>query len=342
MTFPKVKIVADSVNAINKRITTFELELHRFVWAEALTHKMPSRNAASSRAIPVATVLKQVIDDPVLPLHYGKNQSGMQAKEENEEYIEIPSFLRIAFETFLDDVGRIYSTYFINENKIEAQRETYWKFCAWLAGNTSKAMANAGYHKQIVNRMTEPFQKIKVLMTATEWNNCWALRDHPDAQPEIKAVFAEMHRQYNLCATDSSAAPFYLKSREWHLPYITPTFVGTPSRIQYQDSEGNILSTEEAIQLSSSLCAQISYRKSDESLKKAQDIYDKLINSKPVHASPCEHQGLCYSTEDIEVFNPNTWPDGITHVDKDGKLWSGNFEGWIQHRQLIPDNYVKG
>jgi hypothetical protein len=105
---------------------------------------------------------------------------------------------------------------------------------------------------------------------------------------------------------------------------------------------------QDALAISASCCAQVSYRKLDDSLEKAKDIFSKLIDSKPCHASPTEHQATPMKGSGEEpngwqmAFNhsgfPESWENGITHADRDGILWSGNFKSWIQHRQLIPDN----
>ncbi len=303
MPYPKVKIIADSINAIGKRITTFELEYQRFIHAELLTHKMLSRNSASSRAIPVSKVLEQVRNDPSMPCYWGKNQAGMQAKEE------------------------------LTGRELELVKGD-WVHAAEEAAKYSEVLSSLGCHKQIANRVTEPFQWMKVVITATEWNNCWHLRDHDDAQPEIHELFHEMKQQYD------KHEPNYLLVGEWHLPYIKIDF--NDAGIIYKDADGNILTEEEALRVSASCCAQVSYRKMDTSQEKADDIFKRLVDSVPVHASPCEHQAKCIDVTRIIENETVLWPEGLTHVDRNGKLWSGNLQGWIQHRQLIPNNYLEG
>lgn len=305
MSYPKVKIICDSINRLGKRITTFECEVHRMIWAEVLTHKMLSRNSSSSRAIPVSAMINQVRTETAMPVAWGKNQSGMQAKEE------------------------------LQGQELEDAIEV-WLQAAKSAADHSEDLAESKVHKQIANRVTEPFQIIKVLITATELNNCWALRNHSDAQPEIRALFKLMQEEYN-----KEEYLTFLKPGEYHLPYIKIN-VTPKNTLEYKDSKGNVLTLEEAIEISASCCAQVSYRKNDETLEKAKTIYDRLVNSKPVHASVFEHQAQCIDTSSVNPYDVNTWPEGLTHVDRDGKLWSGNLQGWIQHRQLIPDNYLKG
>jgi hypothetical protein len=304
-------IIADSISEQGKRITTYELEYHRYIHSEFMTHRLFSRNAASSRAIPVEKMLENVRNSPATPIHWGANQAGMQAKEE------------LDCEVYLDHgIGHNFS------------REEAWNEAGNWASIHAKGLSDAGYHKQIVNRLTEPFQMMKVVCTATEYDNFFYLRNHPDAQPEI----AELAR----CMWEAlqQGTPEVLKAGEWHTPYVGHYKYEDGLRYGVEDEEGQMFfcTLEDALKISSSCCAQVSFRKSDDSLEKATAIYDRLVSSKPVHASPFEHQATpmeFHSWLDLE----NGWnEEGITHMDSKGDLWSGNFKNWIQHRQLIPDN----
>ncbi len=313
------KIIADSISQ-GKRITTFELNYPRFIHGELMTHRVFSRNAMSSRAVPIGKMIEQVRTNPATPIHWGKNQAGMQAKEQLEDFE-------------LDVVQALW---------IDAAKEN---------GLYAKQMASHSAHKQVVNRILEPFQTMKTVLTSTEFENFYWLRNHEDAQPEIKKLAEEMLK------AQEQSKPIPLLPGEWHLPYY-----GEHGALfgSFSDEElGN------AKAISASCCAQVSYRKLDDSLEKALNVYKRLVESEPVHASPFEHQAtpmleakgpLVYKAPkgDAEVgtfsFNkrvndpthPASWEDGITHADKQGNLWSGNFCGWIQHRQLIPNNVKKG
>ena len=296
------KIVAHSITPAGKEIITWELEYPRFIHAEFMTHRVFSRNAASSRAIPVAAVIEQVRNNPAMPIHWGKNQPGMQAQEE------------------LNPILRKSAEYL-------------WRKGAYLAAGIAEALVKLGLHKQATNRILEPFQLIKVVMTTTEDDNWFWLRNHEDAQPEIKELARLM-----LEAKEKSL-PICLKPGDWHVPYYDDgSWLGSA----YEEN-----TLEEALAISSSCCAQVSYRKLDDSLEKAQMVYSRLVESEPVHASPFEHQatpmensngrwGMC--CDDIP---DGYWQEGVTHMDKEYNFWSGNFCGWIQHRQLIPNNVCK-
>lgn len=295
----KAFVIADSVNPKGVRITTLELEYPRFIHAEFMTHRVFSRNSASSRAIPVAKVIEQVRINPAMPVHWGKNQAGMQAKEE------------------------LSSTEILNA-------EIQWRAAAREAADFAEYMSNnIGLHKQVVNRILEPFQLMKVVVTSTEWNNFFWLRDHADAQPEIKVLAQAMK------AAMQESEPFELEYGMWHLPYVQQV-IGGGTQFCY-DEQDNRIDIEQAIKISCSSCAQVSYRKLDTSLEKAETIYQKLVESEPVHASAFEHVAKC-SNPRAEDYDEIGW----TQADIFGNAWSGNFRDWIQYRQLIPNNAKHG
>lgn len=299
------KIIADSVSSVSgQRLTTYELEYPRFIHAEFMTHKMLSKNSASSRAIPIAAMHKHIEDVPQYPSKWGKNNPGMQSKEEMND-LERQSAIGV------------------------------WDAARKQALSHSAILAQLGAHKQIANRITEPFMQMKVIVTGTEWANFFHLRDHPDADPTIHDLAIKMR-----IARDESE-PESLSPGEWHLPYIESARYEPGDSLHYLIN-GKRVSLEVARKVSASCCAQVSYRKNDESIEKAEMIFDKLINSVPVHASPVEHQAtpIDYTLLSLGVFEPETWPEGVTHMDKNHTLWSANFRDWIQFRQLIP-NHVK-
>lgn len=286
------KIIADSYSAINgKRITTFELTYPRFIHSELMTHRVFSRNAMSSRAVPIEKMIDQVWNDPATPVHWGKNQPGMQAKEELEGV----------------SLGFV---------------KGHWQDAAHFAASYARQMSQEGAHKQIANRILEPFQLMKTVLTSTEFDNFFWLRKHEDAQPEIKELAERMYEQleWNKCLT------IELDAGDWHTPYYEAGY-------WLQDDETPL---EDALAISSSCCAQVSYRLLDDSIEKARKVYQRLVESTPVHASPFEH---CASPmKEPQQTDKYLWEDGMTHMDKEGNMWSGNLKGWIQYRQLIDGN----
>ncbi len=252
------KVIADSISRAGVRIITMELEYPRFIHSEFMTHRVFSRNAASSRAIPIDTMMKQVLEKPAHPVHWGANQAGMQAANEIEYLID-------------------------GKNKGKQMAMKAWKAAAARAVESAKELQALGLHKQIVNRVLEPFQMMKTVVTATEWDNFFMLRDHKDAQPEI-AVLARKMKE----AQDASTA-FLIVSNEWHVPYVNRKR-GIHGELTYFVGNKE-LPIKDALKVSASCCAQVSYRKNDTGIEKALKIYDQLVNMRPVHASPFEHQG---------------------------------------------------
>jgi thymidylate synthase ThyX len=293
----RVAVLADSVNSQGNRLTTLEIEYPRFILSELNTHRMLSKNRASSRAIPLQKMHEHIRENPALPVNWGRNRSGMQATEE----------LRTTERKAAEGV--------------------------WLAARDqmlshSNILSQIGLHKQVANRITEPWMMMKTVISGTEWSNFLWLRDHEDAQPEF-AHLAFLIR----CALETSE-PQTLYPGEWHTPYVETERRG--GTLQYYTQHNDCLTPEQALIISASCCAQVSYRRNDETLEKAQQIFDRLINSEPVHASPVEHQATPVRPN-LSFITPDTWPTGVTHQDRTGRLWSANFCGWIQHRKQLPN-----
>jgi len=264
------KVIEDSISLDGARLTTLELIYHRYIHAEFLTHRMFSRNASSSRAIPTHKLIEQVRNNPMMPVHWGANQSGMQAREEIKNHADF------------------------------GQGEYQWRGAAMEMASRAETMLQQGYHKQIVNRLLEPFLPIHVIVTATEWDNFFSLRIHPDAQPEINELATKMK-----AAMDSSAPKLLKTAYDWHLPFVT------------NEERKSGLDNKTLAKLSAARCARESYLThygENPSLDKDVALYDRLVGSKPVHASPVEHQAYPLSNKDE---------------------WCRNFRGWKQFRSLI-------
>ena len=301
------KVIEDSISPEGKRLTTMQLCYPRFIHAEAKTHRVLSisgeeyeqivltqdagfmsdpnlsRNASSSRAIPVATMIEQVRTNPAMPVHWGKNQPGMQAHEELEGIER-----QMAIDT--------------------------WIRAVHAAADFAEAMQALKVHKQVANRGLETYQWIHVIVTATEWENFFALRDHPDAQPEIRALAQRM----KLAMDDST--PKLLKEGDWHLPYVT------------QDERNDsyfIAHPEKLCAISAARCARVSYLTHDGAvpdLRKDLALYDRLVGSVPLHASPVEHQATPDSFNDTYSSIKAGWQNPELH---------GNLVGWLQFRKTV-------
>lgn len=268
-------VIADSISTFGNRITTLQLKYPRFIHSEFMTHRVFSRNSASSRAIPVAKMIEQVQNDPAMPIYWGLNQPGMQASKEHDD----PAAARAA-----------------------------WQYAAQTACSQALQLNNLGLHKQIVNRVLEPFQWMHTIVTATEWDNFFELRCHPDAQPEFQTLANAIR-----AAMDGSVPVERCGRLEfapaWHLPYVS-------------DDERANLHPHSLPKLSAARCARVSYLKHDGSapiLLEDMALFERLVGSKPLHASPIEHQALA--------------GDAICR--------SRNFLGWTQYRELFENGHIK-
>lgn len=178
-------IIADSLSPKGVRLTTIEVTLPRYVHAELMTHRVFSRNASSSRAVPVKRMLKSVNKHFIYPMVWGLNQAGMQAKDA----------------------------------QLTGWKKHAAKFTWWLMAKQTilgvRVLSALGLHKQWANRPLEWFTPIKVLITATEWSNFFELRMHKDAQPEIRNLAEVMYEAMK------KSKPKFVDYGQWHLPYVT-------------------------------------------------------------------------------------------------------------------------
>ncbi|HEY3674974.1 MAG TPA: FAD-dependent thymidylate synthase [Candidatus Tumulicola sp.] len=177
------RVVLDSLSPAGVRLTTLEVTFPRFVLAEFNTHRVFSRNSASSRAIPTNKLIQRVLDEPAVPLEWGRNRPGMMADEQLE-----------------------------HEDGIEAER--IWLEARDAAVRLARELLELKVHKQQLNRMLEPFVWHTVIVTSTEWDNFFELRCAPQAQPEIRAAAVRMREALG------ESLPSPIGIGEWHLPLV--------------------------------------------------------------------------------------------------------------------------
>lgn len=298
----KTRVIADSISPSGKRITTFELTYPRFVHSELLTHRFLSKNSASSRAIPVKKMLDQIRNDPAMPVFWGKNQAGMQAAEELEDFVGT-------------DVTPWGDDWISPRDK--AKRT--WLEARDSAVGFAEKLMEIGLHKQIANRVTEPWMFITVLCTATEWENWYNLRDTKFAQPEIAWVAHDMREKHR------TSEPILLEPGEWHLPLINEEDIEELWDQAYIKFPNNITDAvsrhpwvvEQLKLISTGRCARVSYLTHDgkRDLKEDIGLAEKLSQSG--HWSPFEHVAQCL-------------PD---------KTRVGNFIGWKQFRKEFENEH---
>jgi len=281
------KIILDSLAPCGARLTTFELHYPRFIHSEFMTHREFSRNASSSRAIPMSKMRELIKKDPAMPVSWGKNQKGMRADEE-------------------------LST----EDQYRANR--LWTEALNQCLEYHAYMESAGLHKQIANRILEPWAHMTTICSATSYENFFFQRCHKDAQPEIHALADCMRSEYQ------HSKPKLLEQGEWHTPYIREedrSLIAGHYLTKLETSYQDVIETTK--QVSIARCARVSYLTQDgrrdisEDLRLFKDLIDKP-EGEPLHISPAEHVA-----EALEA--PERW---------------GNFVGFKQYRKTIPREYV--
>ncbi len=295
------KMILDS-SAHGERLTSIEARYPKFIHGELMTHRVFSRNASSSRAIPVERLIEDVLRDPALPEKWFKNKAGMQGTEE----------------IVGDEREELIGLY------LEAMR---------LAIRQAREMIAFGAHKQHINRIIEPFCHITTLITSTQWSNFIALRDHDMADPTMQALGKTVRK----ALATSLSTP--LEPGQWHLPYVMPKDAAPV--IDYLRNDKQINPTDERIQkvmiqLSVARAARVSYKLQDgmfPTIAKDLELYDRLVGGVPLHASPAEHQATPSKVRTDLQDRPILCGAKLTFV---GPNLGGNLgPGWIQYRKTL-------
>lgn len=261
------QVIADSIMG-GTRITSVQVKYPRFILPQLNTHRVFSRSTASSRAVPTAKLIDMVRNNPVIPVHWGQNQAGMVAENE------------------------------MDEARITAAK-TVWLEAANTAANIAQELAEIGVHKQVVNRILEPFMWAETIITATEWDNFFRLRLADDAQPEIQALAKAIHKA--MAESDP-------EQRVFHLPYLR------------EDELDNTRWTySQKAKISAARCARVSYlnhNKQKPSVEEDFKLAERLIEAG--HMSPFDHQAKFNSVEAYRNENRN-------------------FRNWQPYRTLLED-----
>lgn len=272
------RIVADSIGPSGVRLTTFVLTYPRFIHSEFMTHRMISKNAASSRAIPCKKMRDFVLTEPAMPVSFSQNKAGMQAAGDISPF----------------------------KQKVAT---ALWKLAGYTMCAFHWALEKLGVHKQHANRILEPWLHMTVVATGTDWANFFSLRLHPMAQPEFQALAKEMFAAYDW------NRPKVLQEGDWHLPFVSPLEIQEESIEPTPGIPGTI-------RKSVARCARVSFLNHDgkfSTLAKDSELYDRLLKSQPIHASPAEHQAQATSS----------------------KEYSGNLQGWVQYRKTLEGENIR-
>lgn len=274
----EAKIILDTISPQSGvRLTTLQLKYPRFIHSQLMTHRVFSRNASSSRAIPVKKIIEAVKKDPVYPIHWGQNQPGMQAHREIEENLQ-----NIA--------------------------KTTWEIAMQNAIESAEELADLGVHKQVVNRLLEPFQHIEVVLTATDFDNFFKLRLHEDSQHEIQQLAQAMKS-----ALDSSKP----QVKMYHLPYLTK------EERELLNLHGGY---KDLAMISAARCARVSYLNHDGSQcdrNRDFDLAERLL--KDGHMSPFEHQAVSDNSKYTRYANLQAWKSFRFEIESpDNHYWANS------------------
>lgn len=237
----EVKIIKYSESAVTKkRIATFVIRAPKFIQAHINSHRALSRNSASSRAIPAKRIRTNVLHSPFVPVYFGENKSGMQSGD--------------ALKGF-----KLWCA-----NKI-------WLWARYVPVLFHWFGEKVGIHKEVVNRLIEPWLVVNIVLTGTEWSNFITLRSNKAAQPEMQVIASKIDELLK------NTAPQILQLGQWHLPFIQNNEVG--------------LDLDQQKKISAARCARVSYKLfdgKDSNIDADINICEKLISSG--HWSPFEHQ----------------------------------------------------
>lgn len=281
------KIVADSINAYGDRITTFTVTFPRFILAELNTHRMLSRNSASSRARPFKVMLKDVTDDPFIPIRWMSAHKGMQGSE------------------YLDGAQA-------------EQAVAKWLEARDAAVRSAVELDRLQVTKQLVNRLLEPFMWHEVIITATEYENFFALRAHADAEIHIAALAEAMLRAYN------ASTPKRLSAGEWHIPFSD--HFDDAKLAALVDGASDVPPAQQIEtfkkEIACARCARISYKPFG-----SEDQYDYVADRRLFktlldggHMSPLEHCARAMSDDERQRHH---------------NAVCGNFRGFVQYRKMM-------
>ena len=322
------EIAADSLNTFGNRITTFILTYPRIVHSELMTHRVFSRNAASSRAVPVKKMIESVRNNMFTPLAVQKAHKGMQG-----------------------------SDYF--EGVELEQAKQLWIESAELALQQAEKMEKFGITKQLINRILEPYQYYQVLVTATEWENFFSLRcpkyyaeginkhyrswkdlsiDFPACENyseldrlKVNQSQAEIHIQKiaeMMYDAMNESNPEQLAEGMWHIPFMSRIDSSKLKSVRGKDI------TEEMVKISTAMAARTSYTVIGDGkeidYQKMIELHDRLIEMR--HDSPFEHCAKAMSDEEYQNFRK-----GYTTASFRGETrgWANNYRGFVQYRYLI-------
>lgn len=297
------KILLHSKTEYNVEAITWELRFPRIILSEFLTHRLFSRNTSSSRAIPIHKLIRDIWNDPFIPVYWGGQKAGMQAGEE------------------------------LTGLKLKLAKTT-WKTASKIACGLAWSLDKIGLHKQITNRLIENFGYVTVVMTTTNMSNFLGLRNHKDAQPEIHHLAGLMYEEY------IKSEPELLLEGQWHLPYAPSPKIVYDHDAKIVKNE---LSEQERISISVARCASTSYKTvdgKDMTIDRALGLFKRLLGGDIIHASPAEHQLKPDRKILVDKRPHGSKKKYVTVEEWEHPELHGNTTGFIQFRKTLPNEFI--
>ena len=339
------KIIADSMNPQGNRIVSFILTYPRIIHGELMTHRMFSRNSASSRAIPFNKMIEMAESDPFIPIAWQSKHTGMQG------------------------------TYYLDGDSEQKLLINKWLEARDLAVQQAKLLDNSNVTKQLCNRLLEPFMWHTVLVTATEFDNFFELRCPKYQTPVSQSVepqkswrdLTEVHSnpenlerleankdnwifkmQHSLSAAEihiqalaeamwdamNESIPKQLRPGDWHIPFRDKFDIEKLKELEnkYQTKDRTRL----AIKVCVARCARLSYATYDGKIDYEKDIalHDQLLAAH--HMSPFEHCCRVLTEEEYNTLGKMVLNPKNGYVFENG--WVDNFKGFISYRYLIKNS----
>jgi len=345
-------VVAHSKSEVsNTECISYILRYPRSIHSEFMTHRMFSRNAASSRAVPFNKMIKMIKDDPFIPIAFQENHPGMQGTT----YIEDEQIIQYVTKQIL--------------------------FLRDVAVDVAERIGSNNVTKQIINRYLEPFMWYTCLVTATEYENFFKLRcpqyenpNNPDEHfrsrkdaikkyPFLEGTVTEMEwMKWNKGAGEihimalaeamwdakNESTPKILKPGEWHIPFgdkIDIERLPLEKKIEHKTMKEKI--TDTMLKVATARCARVSYINYEGTDDYVKDValFENLL--KQGHMSPFEHCSQAMGVAEYTSFTKGKakyitgdyLSDVSKYFDDEAHGWCNNLKGFIQLRYLVENNF---
>lgn len=301
----RADIISDTISPLwrENRLITMVVNFPRYILPEVNTHRVFSRNSASSRARSIRDTITQVMEDPYVPI-FTRNQKGMSGEKLSGKTYESAKryWLHSRDEAVKGALSLLLGASY--NGSLKYWREWIDVYYEDIYKNDESSPEIPNVHKQNVNRLLEPFMWHEAIITSSYWDNFFNLRLAPQAQPEIQVLAGKMKKAID----DSDPVHSHL-----HIPFVN---------IEEPDSYSND-EIGRMMMISAARCAKISYHNTEDQNQADEEsliaMATKLYGNG--HMSPFEHQAI--ATDRHPMF--------LSFLD-----FSGNLDPvWAQFRHIL-------